>query len=93
MNHPRDEYGHAEYGVTGDEKYSPDHINQGEIANAAKPIRRLEAPPLVAAMSDEERAHLERTLRRKIDFRLLPTIIIMYAFASCFVHVLWDHAH
>ncbi|KAM3422762.1 hypothetical protein BST61_g246 [Cercospora zeina] len=38
----------------------------------------LVPPPLVQAMSVDERARLETKLRRKIDARLLPPIIIMY---------------
>jgi len=40
--------------------------------------RRLVAPPLVAAMSAEERIGAEARMRRKIDTRLLPMIILMY---------------
>ena len=40
--------------------------------------RRREAPPLVRALSADERARLERALVRKIDLRLLPMIILMY---------------
>jgi hypothetical protein len=40
--------------------------------------RRLVAPPLVAAMSAEERVEAEKRMRRKIDTRLLPMIILMY---------------
>jgi hypothetical protein len=40
--------------------------------------RRLVAPPLVAAMSAEERVEAEKRLRKKIDTRLLPMIILMY---------------
>ncbi|KZF24045.1 MFS general substrate transporter [Xylona heveae TC161] len=38
----------------------------------------LEPPPLIRDLSADERAHLENNLRRKIDFRLLPMVIIMY---------------
>jgi hypothetical protein len=40
--------------------------------------RRLVAPPLVAAMNAEERVEAEKRLRKKIDTRLLPMIILMY---------------
>lgn len=39
---------------------------------------RLQAPPLVAAMSQEQRVAAETKLRKKIDTRLLPMIILMY---------------
>jgi len=39
---------------------------------------KLEPPPLVAAMTQERRLHAEAKLRRKIDTRLLPMIILMY---------------
>lgn len=35
-------------------------------------------PPYIKSLSPEERLHAERALVRKIDFRLIPTIIIMY---------------
>jgi hypothetical protein len=38
---------------------------------------KLVAPPLVAAMSAEERTVAEAKLRRKIDTRLLPMIILV----------------
>ncbi|KAI9690232.1 MAG: hypothetical protein M1822_009193 [Bathelium mastoideum] len=73
-----DEFDHGAYGVTGDDKFSPEFINKAGVANADVPIRELEAPPLVRNLSQEERAHLERKLVRKIDFRLLPMMILMY---------------
>ena len=39
---------------------------------------RLQIPPLVAAMSQEQRVAAETKLRKKIDTRLLPMIILMY---------------
>ncbi|KAK5128829.1 hypothetical protein LTR85_000162 [Meristemomyces frigidus] len=52
-----------------------------DIENSAgpiKPSRTLEAPPLVAALTPDERKHKERAMVRKIDLRLLPPVIIMY---------------
>lgn len=46
--------------------------------NADKSRRALEAPPLVRDLTPEAREQLEKTLLRKIDFRLLPPVIIMY---------------
>jgi hypothetical protein len=39
---------------------------------------KLEPPPLVAAMSQQYRLEAEARLRRKVDTRLLPMIILMY---------------
>ncbi|KAF2138079.1 uncharacterized protein K452DRAFT_353306 [Aplosporella prunicola CBS 121167] len=53
--------------LAGDEKISTaEHIDQEDV------------PPLIRDLSPEERARLEARLRRKIDLRLLPMIIIMY---------------
>lgn len=38
----------------------------------------MEAPELVRNMSPEERAHAEKMLVRKIDFRLMPMLVLMY---------------
>lgn len=46
--------------------------------NAAAKQRGLEPPEILRSMTDEERAEFEKKLRRKIDIRLLPMIIIMY---------------
>jgi hypothetical protein len=40
--------------------------------------RGLQVPIVIANLSAEQRQALELRLRRKIDLRLLPTIIIMY---------------
>ena len=41
-------------------------------------IHGVVMPDLIARLSGEERDKLERHLRRKIDFRLLPMVICMY---------------
>ncbi|OAR02239.1 hypothetical protein LLEC1_06145 [Akanthomyces lecanii] len=41
-------------------------------------IHGVVMPELIACLSGEERDKLERHLRRKIDFRLLPMVICMY---------------
>lgn len=38
----------------------------------------LQAPEWIAALTPEERAEMESKLKRKIDIRLLPMIILMY---------------
>lgn len=65
-----------------DNKPAVDEISD-EVAPAREPGHgpahaKLQPPPLVAAMSHEYRAEAEAKLRRKIDTRLLPMIILMY---------------
>ena len=40
--------------------------------------RLLQPPEIIAMMSPEQRADLEKRLVRKIDWRLLPMIVLMY---------------
>lgn len=48
-------------------------------ATPTEGVQRAIAPPvLVAAMSPERRAEAEKALVRKIDFRLMPMIVLMY---------------
>jgi len=54
-----------------------DEVENGAL-DSSKPAQALEAPPLVQALSADARKRIERTLVRKIDFRLLPPVIIMY---------------
>lgn len=42
------------------------------------PRARLEPPPYVRSLTPEQRKAVELSLRRKIDLRLLPMIILMY---------------
>lgn len=65
-----------------DHKAAKDHISD-DVVPATEPghgpsSSKLEVPPLVAAMSQEHRFELETKLRRKIDTRLLPMVILMY---------------
>jgi hypothetical protein len=60
--------------ISDDVKIAPTTLESGEVAGH----RRLVVPPLVAAMSAEERVEAEKRMRRKIDTRLLPMIILMY---------------
>lgn len=69
-----------------------DKLTTDKLSNASSPVRdaeaanngmthgygNLEVPPLVAAMTAEDRARQEKNLVRKIDTRLLPMIILMY---------------
>ena len=55
------------------------HVSNASLQLAPTTTRtRREPPEIVRAMSPEERQHRESVLVRKIDFTLLPTIIIMY---------------
>ncbi|KAI5860084.1 major facilitator superfamily domain-containing protein [Durotheca rogersii] len=40
--------------------------------------RGLRAPEIIARLTTEERQELERRLRKKIDLRLLPMLVLMY---------------
>jgi hypothetical protein len=65
--------------LAADQEYAIESHNSpnGVIGNT--PSRRsLQPPELVARMSPEERIHIEAKLKRKIDLRLMPMIIIMY---------------
>ena len=53
-------------------------VDAAEYEEAAVTVGR-EPPPYVKSLSPEERRSAERALVRKIDFRLIPTIIIMCA--------------
>lgn len=65
--------------ITGDDEVTPAPPELGEPqAPAAAKQWGLEPPEILRHLSAEERAVLEKKLRRKIDLRLLPMIIIMY---------------
>lgn len=65
-----------------DSKFTSDHISDDGVAKSkpghAVPNSKLEVPALVAAMTPEYRAEAEKRMRRKIDTRLMPMIILMY---------------
>ncbi|KAI1389616.1 major facilitator superfamily domain-containing protein [Hypoxylon trugodes] len=50
--------------------------NVADLAQAN--MRGLRAPEIIARLSLEQRLELEKRLRRKIDLRLLPVLILMY---------------
>ncbi|CCT61143.1 hypothetical protein IAQ61_005038 [Plenodomus lingam] len=63
----------------GADRFSDDNI--APVTGGASPGQsngKLVAPPLVAAMTAERRAEAEAKMRRKIDIRLLPMVILMY---------------
>ena len=45
-------------------------------------------PPSVARLSGQERIAAERKLKRKIDFRLMPILVIMYILSTFTSHAL-----
>lgn len=49
-------------------------VSEGNIANVAVP----QLPPLLRNLSPEELDECEKRLRRKIDMRLLPALILIY---------------
>ena len=64
--------------------YRPDSISDGVKAESAEYIEAPAVavgdrgpPPHVKSLSPEERIKAERKLVRKIDIRLIPTIILM----------------
>ena len=62
-----------------DDKGTADHISNTSLKAAPSKAHSNRQPPeLVRNLAPEERARLERALVRKIDFRLLPMVILMY---------------
>ena len=61
-----------------DEKYGAETISNPSIDHVPTARIRREPPPLIKDLSSEDRRRLELALVRKIDFRLLPMIILMY---------------
>ena len=65
----------------GDDKFAgelSEHVSNTSLEQSATARRKREAPPLVRDLSTEDRHRLEQRLVRKIDFRLLPIVILMY---------------
>jgi len=56
-----------------------DEKNHSHHVDGAEPAARVfQAPEFIRNMSPEQRASVELSLRRKIDLRLMPMIVIMY---------------
>ncbi|KAH8596451.1 major facilitator superfamily domain-containing protein [Bisporella sp. PMI_857] len=68
--------GGAESGSEG--KGNEDQIDVSQNVSTAPPAKRFEAPEFIRNMTVEERARVELKLRRKIDLRLMPMIVLMY---------------
>ena len=62
----------------GDNKIISRHVSDTTLDPSSSAQRRREAPPLIQALSPEERSQAEKHLVRKIDARLLPMVILMY---------------
>lgn len=60
-----------------DEGTSPIGSTLEPTTTSATTRRKREAPELVRMLSSAERQALEKTLVRKIDFRLLPMVVVM----------------
>jgi hypothetical protein len=55
------------------------HSNEGDVGLKAAVSHHEWGPPAsVARLTPEERIAAERKLKRKIDFRLLPVLVVMY---------------
>lgn len=81
--HDKLEKGLGDLGVDSgsDDKALPTHV-EGSDANiisdvSSRPARIFEAPERIRNMSPEERQSVESRLKRKIDMRLMPMIILM----------------
>lgn len=63
--------------IRGDEAGSTDEkIGAANMEDTR--TQRMQPPEFIRNLSPEERERLEKKLKRKIDIRLLPAIIIMY---------------
>ena len=61
------------------DKVTDDKLADSGVANLDIARRRgLQPPEIIARLSPDERLALEAKLRRKIDLRLLPMVILMY---------------
>ena len=72
-----------EVGIRGIESSSEDkvqshHVDGSDPVAAIPPKKKFEAPEFIRNMSPEERLSVETSLRKKIDLRLMPMIVIMY---------------
>jgi hypothetical protein len=69
--------------ASSNEEMSKAKFDQVELVEEASvhgsmPEKTSRAPEIIRAMTAEHRQKLETSLRRKIDFRLLPMIVLMY---------------
>lgn len=66
----------AEVEHGSDRDLSPGKTNEKDVGVAH--VSRIPIPEILQQYTKEERDHMELRLKRKIDFRLMPAIIIMY---------------
>ena len=66
----------AELENASDREVSPGHANEKGAGVAH--VSRIPIPEILRKYTKEERDQMELKLKRKIDFRLMPAIIIMY---------------
>ena len=66
------------YSDDDDNNKMAEHVSDASLERAATTRTKRQPPELVRDLSPEERQRLEKALVRKIDFRLLPMIILMY---------------
>lgn len=62
-----------------DKSHHKHHKDVSGVANLdSARSRGLQPPDIIARLSPEDRVFLEKKLRKKIDLRLLPMVILMY---------------
>lgn len=59
-------------------KVEASRIEDAETASTTQPGTKVPLPPLLHGLSVEEREKLNIRVRRKIDLRLLPMMLLMY---------------
>ncbi|KAK3309149.1 major facilitator superfamily domain-containing protein [Chaetomium strumarium] len=62
----------------GDETGSTDEKAAATTVEDNKRLQRNQPPEFIRNLAPEERERLEKLLKRKLDYRILPAIIIMY---------------
>jgi hypothetical protein len=67
-----------DHALGADEKQYYNPAESPVVDNGLAPQRTFQPPELVRLMSPEQRLIAEAHLRRKIDLRLLPMVVIMY---------------
>ncbi|KAL2038962.1 hypothetical protein N7G274_008302 [Stereocaulon virgatum] len=66
------------YGDNDDDSKMAEHVFDTSLDKSTTTRTKRQPPELVRDLSPGERQRLEKALIRKIDFRLLPMIILMY---------------
>jgi hypothetical protein len=61
-----------------------DSYGKDKTVSSVTPARALEAPEFIRNMTPEERAKMEIRLKRKIDLRLMPMVILSTYFVFTF---------